>query len=148
MDMRYFKASFSVAVCLGPRLEAVSASGNGCDRLSTQRMLKAAAAKWKRLGPKWQELFPLNADDPSAGSWQRPPSPWGIGCWACHLSGCQSSFANFGVKTAASLQLVNIQKHSKNKQHRAAVEKMLLGQQAASNMAPHEDEFRVKVKWL
>eukprot|EP00435_Cladocopium_sp_Y103_P029235 s4114_g7.t1 len=107
-------------------------------------LLKSATAKWERLRDQWRSRFPLDPQDPSAGSWlQARKSPWGVGCKACHECGCESSFASFGVKTEAALQLVNFQKHANNRHHKAAVESYLLGDVDAAgiNSSPSKTEF-------
>lgn len=67
--------------------------------------MEAANRKWKKLGSKWKDMFPLDPGQPSLGSWlDEQDDPWGIGCRACHSAGCAGNLAQYTVATEGGLQ--------------------------------------------
>jgi hypothetical protein len=104
---------FLFLVCWGSSIghaqgKAVSAFLGNCLKLSCFGFLwamEAANRKWKKLGSKWKDMFPLDPGQPSLGSWlDEQDDPWGIGCRACHSAGCAGNLAQYAVATEGGLQ--------------------------------------------
>ena len=100
-----------------------------CPKLSCFGFLwamEAANRKWKKLGSKWKDMFPLDPGQPSLGSWlDEQDDPWGIGCRACRSAGCAGNLAQYLVATDCGLQKQNFAKHAQSNSHRASVRQYL-----------------------